>query len=101
MRSVHTVGSVHAQRARTSPARLVLADTASGWFSPGLVFTPSTFLSPFAPPPFRGFLAPMGTLTPRDVRLFGSLSMNTALTRPEVSLLHTPDLPPVPSPPTP
>jgi len=33
--SVQTVGSVHVHRRRSSPARLILSDTASGWFSIG------------------------------------------------------------------
>ena len=53
IRSVQTVGSVHAHRARTSPSRIVLADTASGWSSVCLFVTISPFLSPFAPPPLQ------------------------------------------------
>jgi len=53
MRSVHTVGSIHAQRARRSPACVALAGTAAGLASDCLDSTPSTFLPPFAPRPLQ------------------------------------------------
>jgi hypothetical protein len=64
MRSVHTAGSVQAQRARTSPPCVAVAGTFDGGSSVGVVIPLSIFLRPFAPPALPGFIATMDALTP-------------------------------------
>jgi hypothetical protein len=64
IRSVQTVGSVHAQRARTSPACVTLAGTSAGVSSIGLSFPSPPSCAPFAPLPLRSFTATMVPLTP-------------------------------------
>jgi hypothetical protein len=52
----------------------------------------STFLSPFARRPLRRFVATTDSLTPVGLAL-RCTHMNTSLSRPQVSLIHTRDLP--------
>ena len=71
--------------------------------SPILRSSSSTFLRPFAPDPLRSFLALMDALTPaRSVQAVLGLFPAATLSAPreQVSLIHAPDLPTIPSPTT-
>jgi hypothetical protein len=71
--------------------------------SPILRSSSSTFLRPFAPDPLRPFLALMDALTPaRSVPAVLGLfpAATPSAPREQVSLIHTPDLPTIPSPTT-
>ena len=71
--------------------------------SPILRSSSSTFLRPFAPDPLRPFVARMDALTPARAVL-AVLGLFPAATpsapRQQVSLIHAPDLPTIPSPTT-
>ena len=71
--------------------------------SPFLRSSSSTFLRPFAPDPLRSFFALMDALTPARAVL-AVLGLFPAATpsapRQQVSLIHAPDLPTIPSPTT-
>ncbi len=71
--------------------------------SPFLRSSSSTFLRPFAPDPLRPFVALMDALTPARAVL-AVLGLFPAATpsapREQVSLIHAPDLPTIPSPTT-
>jgi hypothetical protein len=91
MRSLQSVGSAHAHRARTSPACLASPrSTGAGGSSFAPSLTPSTFLRPLAPRPLRRFVATMDALTPGRVS-----------TPAQVSLIHAHILRFVPPPTTP
>jgi hypothetical protein len=75
---------------------------AAGW-SPSLRSFSSTFLRPFAPGPLRPFLALMDALTPtRTVAAAHGLfpAATRSAPRQQVSLIHAPGLPTIPSPTT-
>lgn len=72
-----------------SPACLVWLDTVAGVIFVALSIPVSTSLRPFAPCPLRHFLATMDALTPARVSCPA-----------QVSLIHMPDLPTIPPPPT-
>src|SRR5688572_5303534 len=75
MRSVHTRGSVHAQRARMSPACVAIG-TGAGIDSGGMALPRVTFLRPLAPRALPRFLATTDALTPvrAALRLHGSMN---------------------------
>jgi hypothetical protein len=92
MRSVHTDGSVHAQRARTSPTGLAFG-TGVGVASLSLFLIHPLSCATFAPSPLRGLHRYYGRSHSCAPRLFGTWSMNTAAVSTQFSLIHVHVLP--------
>ena len=84
MRSVQTVGSVHAQRARTSPPCVGVTATAEGIGSSASVISHPSSCPSFAPHPLRRFVTTTRALSSRRVSAHDGSSLLHVSARPSV-----------------